>query len=244
MPHLKEWWDCAALYQRMLYIIPYTVYIIQYILMFLFGLVLLGLDLLGFGLLGGDALLSSSPSFLVLVSASLSLVGQLLGAERLGLLLVDEFHQHTLVLEHITLALNVELVVEMAIDLLVFSILLQETPEDAHPPHPQLLDGHAGVGRTLALTRARVTALTTRQSVLTRASARVNGLRLLDDQAVLDQTTDVLAGVGIGDLGDFIGIHPDLVPATLQDGSGQPLLQPHRTHLCSLFNLPTGYKKD
>ena len=45
----------------------------------------------------------SSPSFLVLVSASLSLVGQLLGAERLGLLLVDEFHQHTLVLEHITL---------------------------------------------------------------------------------------------------------------------------------------------
>jgi len=207
-------------------------------------LVLLGLDLLGLGLLAGNALLSASSGLLVLVSPGFGLIGQLLGAEGFGLLFVDEFHQHALVLEHVTLALNVELVVEMTIDLLILSILLQETPEDAHPPHPQLLDGHAGVGRTLALTRARVTALTTRQSVLTRASARVNGLRLLDDQAVLDQTTDVLAGVGIGDLGDFIGIHPDLVPATLQDGSGQPLLQPHRTHLCGLFNLPTGYKKD
>jgi len=161
--------------------------------MFLFGLVLLGLDLLGFSLLGGDALLSSSPSFLVLVSASLSLVGQLLGAERLGLLLVDEFHQHTLVLEHVTLALDVELVVEMAIDLLVLSVLLQETTQDAHPPHPQLLDGHTGVGRTLALTGTGMTSLSSGQSVLPRPGARVNGLRLLDDQTVLDQATDVLS---------------------------------------------------
>jgi len=193
MPHLKEWWDCAARHQRMLYIIPYTVYIIQYISKFLFGLVLLGLDLLGFSFLGGDALLSSSPSFLVLVSASLSLVGQLLGAERLGLLLVDEFHQHTLVLEYITLALNVELVVEMAIDLLVLSVLLQETTQDAHPPHPQLLDGHTGVGRTLSLTGTGMTSLSSGQSVLPRPGARVNGLRLLDDQTVLDQATDVLS---------------------------------------------------
>jgi len=151
------------------------------------------LDLLGFSLLGGDALLSSSPSFLVLVSASLSLVGQLLGAERLGLLLVDEFHQHTLVLEYITLALNVELVVEMAIDLLVLSVLLQETTQDAHPPHPQLLDGHTGVGRTLSLTGTGMTSLSSGQSVLPRPGARVNGLRLLDDQTVLDQATDVLS---------------------------------------------------
>merc|ERR1711942_223689 len=92
----------------------------------------------------------------------------------LGLLLVDELHQNALVLEHVTLALDVELVVEMAVDLLVLSVLLQEPPQHAHPPHPQLLDGHAGVGRTFALTGTRVTALTTRQSVLTRTSARVN----------------------------------------------------------------------
>ena len=57
------------------------------------------------------------------------------------------------------LALNVELVVEMAIDLLVLSVLLQETTQDAHPPHPQLLDGHTGVGRTLALTGTGMTSL-------------------------------------------------------------------------------------
>jgi len=201
------------------------------------GLVLLGLNLLGLGLLACDALLSASSGLLVLVSPGFGLVSQLLGAESLSLLLVDELHQNALVLEHVTLALDVELVVEMAVDLLILSILLQEPPQHAHPPHPQLLDGHAGVGRTFALSGARVTALTTRQSVLARASARVNGLRLLDDQTVLDQTTDVLAGVGIGDLGDFIGIHPDLVPAAFQDGGGQPLLQPHRTHLCTVLSL-------
>ena len=90
------------------------------------------------------------------------------------------------------LALDVKLVVKMAIDLLVLSVLLQEPPQHAHPPHPQLLDGHTGVGGTLALTRAGVAALTTSQSVLARASARMNGLGLLDDQTVLDQSTDVL----------------------------------------------------
>ena len=90
------------------------------------------------------------------------------------------------------LALDVELVVKMAIDLLVFSVLFQQTTQDSHPPHPQLLDGHAGVGGTLALSGARVTTLTTREGVLARASARVNGLRLLDDQTVFDQPTDVL----------------------------------------------------
>jgi len=198
--------------------------------MFLFGLVLLGLDLLGFSLLGGDALLSSSPSFLVLVSASLSLVGQLLGAERLGLLLVDEFHQHTLVLEHVTLALDVELVVKMAIDLLVLSVFLQETTQNAHPSHPQFLDRHTRVGGTLALTGTGVTSLSSSQSILPRSGARMNGLRLLDDQTVLDQTTDVLSRVGVGNFIDFIRVHPDFVPPALEDGGRKPLLQSHRRH--------------
>jgi len=157
------------------------------------GLVLLGLDLLGLGLLAGDALLSASSGLLVLVSPGFGLVSQLLGAESLSFLLVDELHQNALVLEHVTLALDVELVVEMAIDLLVLSVLLQETTQDAHPPHPQLLDGHTGVGRTLALTGTRMTSLSSGQSVLPRPGARVNGLRLLDDQTVLDQATDVLS---------------------------------------------------
>ena len=95
---------------------------------------------------------------------------------------------------HSNLALDVKLVVEMAIDLLVLAVLFQKATQDAHSPHPQLLDGHTGVGGTLALTGAGMTALATRQGVLARAGARVNSLRLLDDQTVLDQPTDVLKG--------------------------------------------------
>jgi len=191
------------------------------------------LDLLRLGLLGGDALLSSSSSLLVLGSARLGLVGQLLGAERLGLLLVDEFHQHALVLEHVTLTLDVELVVKMAVDLLVLSVLLQKSAQDSHPPHPQLLDGHAGVGGTLALTGAGMTSLSPGQSVFPRPGARMNGLRLLDDQTVLDQATDVLSRVGVGNFIDLVRVHPDFVAPALEYGRGEPLLQSHRRHLDS-----------
>jgi len=201
------------------------------------GFVFLGLDLLSLGLLAGNALFSAPSRLLVLGSSGLRLIGQLLGAKRFRLLLVDELHQDALVLENVTLALDVELVVKMAIDLLVFSVLFQQTTQDSHPPHPQLLDGHAGVGGTLALSGARVTTLTTREGVLARASARVNGLRLLDDQTVLDQPTDVLSGIGVGDLRDFVGIHPHLIPSALHHRGRQPLLQPHGTHLCNVLNL-------
>jgi len=73
----------------------------------LLGFVFFSLDLLRLGLLGSDTLLSPSPSLLVLISSGLSLIGQLLGSESLRLLLVDEFHQDALVLEHVTLALDV-----------------------------------------------------------------------------------------------------------------------------------------
>ena len=90
------------------------------------------------------------------------------------------------------LALDVEFVIQMAIDLLVLSILFEKTAQNSHPPHPQLLDWHTGVGGTLSLSGAGMTALSASEGVLARASARVNGLRLLNDQTILDQTTDVL----------------------------------------------------
>ena len=46
------------------------------------------------------------------------LVLQLLSSGLLCLLLVDELHQDPLVLEHVSLGLEVQLVVEMAVDLL------------------------------------------------------------------------------------------------------------------------------
>jgi len=52
----------------------------------------------------------------------------------------------------------------------------------------------------------------------------VHGDRLLDDESIRDELADSLAGVGIGDLVDFIGIQPDLVLAASQDGCGKSLL--------------------
>jgi len=199
----------------------------------LFGFVFFSLNLLRFGLLGGDALLSSPPGLLVLGPSGLGLIGQLLGPKCFRLLLVDEFHQDALVLKHVTLALDVELVVQMAIDLLVLSVLLEETAQDAHPPHPQLLDGHTRVSGTLALTRARMTTLSPGQSILPRPSARMNGLRLLDDQSVLNQAADVLSRICVRNLIDFVGVHPDFVPPALENGGGKPFLKSHRRHLDS-----------
>jgi hypothetical protein len=44
-----------------------------------------------------------------------------------GLALVDELHEHPLVLEHVTLRLQVELVVQVAVDLLALTVSLHRT---------------------------------------------------------------------------------------------------------------------
>ena len=59
------------------------------------------------------------------------LVSQHLGSGLLSLLLVDELHQDSLVLEHVTLGLQVQLVVQVTVNLLslpVFIRLLEKIP--------------------------------------------------------------------------------------------------------------------
>ncbi len=58
-------------------------------------------------------------------------------------------------LEHVALALEVELVVEVTVDLLGRAVLAQKTAEDALAAHPDDLGGHTGIGGTLALTWMR-----------------------------------------------------------------------------------------
>merc|ERR1719222_527218 len=70
----------------------------------------------------------------------------------------------TLVLEGVTLSLQVQLVVQMPVNLLGLPILPEEPPENTHSGHPCLLHTGSGVGSTLPLTRSRVTSLTTLSS--------------------------------------------------------------------------------
>ncbi len=84
--------------------------------------------------------------------------------------------------------------------------------------------GHTGISGTLPLTEAAVSANAAGEVQLTGAGARVHGDGLLDDEAIGNELADGLAGVGIADLADLIGIEPDLSLADAEDRGGQALL--------------------
>ncbi|RMZ94905.1 hypothetical protein BpHYR1_034854 [Brachionus plicatilis] len=118
-----------------------------------------------FTLFGIQSFLSSSASLLVLLSSSLGLIGQQLGSLDLSLSLVDLLHQHTLVLEHITLALQVQLTtrwtmvdLQVLVDLLGISVLDEQSSQDSSASDPQDFFGHSGVGSPLSFTIATVSA--------------------------------------------------------------------------------------
>jgi len=52
----------------------------------------------------------------------------------------------------------------------------------------------------------------------------VHGDGLLDDEAILDELADGLAGVGVGDFTSLIGIKPDLALSATFDRSRKALL--------------------
>ena len=86
-------------------------------------------------------LLSSLPGLLNLVPSGLGLVSQLLGPGLLSLLLVDVLHEDSLVLEHVTLGLQVELVIQVAVDLLGLTVATEQATKDTHALHPEGLLG-------------------------------------------------------------------------------------------------------
>jgi len=106
---------------------------------------------------------------------------------------VDVLHQDTLVLEDVTLDLEVELVVDVLIDLASLAVLAKHTTENAHAAHPNNVRGHAALAGTTALTNTRVTALGLGLSHATDAEARVDSLGLLDHKSILDELADGLA---------------------------------------------------
>lgn len=88
----------------------------------------------------------------------------------------------------------------------------------------QYLLRHTGIGSTLSLTEATVSAITASQVQLTGTRPRVHGNGLADDEAIADKLADGLARVGVGNLGDLVGIEPDLALTASDDGCRQALL--------------------
>jgi hypothetical protein len=133
-------------------------------------------------------------------------------------------NKRALVLEGVTLGEVVEFVVEVLVDLAAGAVLDEKAAEDAEAAHPQDLAGHAGVGGTLALTEAAVSADPPGEVELAGPRAGVHGDGLADDEAIGDQLADRLPGVGVADLVHLVGVEPDLALAAAEDRRGQALL--------------------
>ena len=54
----------------------------------------------------------------------------------------------------------------------------------------------------------------------------MHGDGLADDESIADEFADRLAGIGVGDFIDFVGVQPDLALAAADYGSGEALLRP------------------
>ena len=182
-----------------------------------------------FLLLGLEPLFPARVGFLGLRPAGLSLVRQKL-ASLVYLQLVDMFHENPFVFEHVTLHLQVQAVVHVAVNLLRFTVSSEQPPQNSHPPHPGYLLRQSSIGSTLSLTYTHMPALPASQGVFPVWSPGMDSHRLPDDQPIFDQLPDLLAGVGIGDFISLIGVQPDLLFATAKDAGGKPLLKPEHTH--------------
>ena len=178
-------------------------------------------------------------------------------------------NESALVLEGVTLAQVVELVVKVLVDLASSTVADEQATENTHAAHPENLailydipsvkefhhgtshhdidpighrpanrhssrppresrinciPGHTGLLGTLTLTQTAVSADSAGGVELTGTDAGVHGDGLADDEAIADELTDGLAGVGVGDLIHLIGVEPNLALAAAHHGGGEALL--------------------
>ena len=135
---------------------------------------------------------------LALGTLGLKLIRKCLLYGLLSLGLVDTLHEHPLVLEHVTLDLHVHVMVHVLVDLLGFTVLAQQAPQNTHPPHPKNLGREPSLPRTPALT-CRDIGLTYIYMISTMYKCQVNIYRTwqLDKsvQYTISRMTSLLLGL-------------------------------------------------
>jgi hypothetical protein len=102
-------------------------------------------------------------------------------------------------------------------------MMIAETPSHADK---QFSPRHTSILCTLPLSEASVSSNSPCCSEGSGAGTGVHGDGLADNEAILNQLADGLAGVGVGDFVDFIGIEPDLALSATDDGRRETLLCP------------------
>lgn len=83
---------------------------------------------------------------------------------------------------------------------------------------------HTGIGGTLPLSETTVATNSSGKVQLTRTGTRVHGDGLSDNEAIGNELANGLAGVGVGDLVDLVGIEPNLALTAAEDIGREALL--------------------
>lgn len=135
----------------------------------------------------------SFSGLLVLDSSSFGRIVHLLRSDVLSLLPMNVFHQHSLVLEYVSLCLLVQFVVKMTVDLLLCSVLLEQSSQDSQSSHPKDLLGHSCISSSLPLSSSSMSTLSSCFKSSSDSSSRTNGNRLSNDKTILNQFPDMLS---------------------------------------------------
>lgn len=146
----------------------------------------------------------------------LGLLDQKLLSLSFGFLGVDGLHQHSLVLELVTLGGRIQFVIKVLVDLLGLSVLSEKTAKNTLSSHPENLVRHTSIAGTFSLTEASVTSLGLGSHMSLMASLRVHQVWSLHNEAILNKLADILAAVGQSNVRAFVRVHPDLSLADLE----------------------------
>ena len=164
------------------------------------------------------SLLSTLLSELLIFHSSCLLLGcQLLSFYLLCLLLEDCFDQDCSVLELISLWCQVELVIEMSVNLFSFTIFSQQSSEYSLSPDPQYFSGHSAFSTSSTFSSSSVVTFAFWFEVKSSSSSGVNFLFALHDETVFNKFSDKDSGVGLTNLLDLVGIHPDSLFSALEN---------------------------
>ncbi len=130
----------------------------------------------------------------------------------------------------------------MLVDFAAGTVFDEETAENTETSHPDnlaaiiyqnvslsspptnIIPGHTSIRGTLPLTKTTVSADSSCSCEFPGARSRVHGDRLSDDEAICNELSDSLTGVGIGDLAGLIGIEPNLALSATDNRRREALL--------------------
>ncbi len=153
------------------------------------------------------------------------LLSHLLGLLTLGTLRVDVINKNALVLEDVTLSLQVKLLVEVVVDLAIVTVVGEKAAKDTGTADPENLGGHTGLAGTGALAETTVAAFSLSLGTGTDTEAGNTVDLLLGDNVITNKLTDTLTAGGLANFVHLSGVDPDTALTALENVRSKALLK-------------------